>query len=51
MIALELLPAINEDLLEAVLDTVTGRCHAPQSSQPVPLGQTQCGPEKEIPKG
>src|SRR5215470_9206095 len=29
--ALELLPAVSEDLLEAVLVDVTGRCHAPQS--------------------
>ena len=45
MLALERLPAINEDLLEAVLVDVTGRRHAPQSSQSVRLCQTRSQPE------
>src|SRR6266545_3935742 len=51
MFSLELLPAVSEDLLEAVLVDVTGRCHAPQSSQAARLCQTRRGPEKEIPMG
>src|SRR6266545_3656666 len=51
MVALERRPAVGEDLLEDVLMGLTGRRHAPQSSQLAQLCQTRSGPEKEIPMG
>jgi hypothetical protein len=42
----ELLPAVSEDLLEAVLGDMTSCCHAPQSSQPHSYVKSQGASQK-----